>query len=71
VDANKIVADMRRRLVKHRGHFRALCEEPDIDYSWLSKFANGKITNPTIGKLEALDAALEKVDGLDKQAQTG
>lgn len=63
MDANKIVADMRGRLVKHRGHFRALCKEPDIDYSWLSKFANGKINNPTIGKLEALDAAMNKYSG--------
>lgn len=47
------------RVVAHRGEFRALAEEADVSLSWLSKFANGKIPNPTFESLRKVSAALD------------
>lgn len=47
------------RVIAHRGEFRALAEEADVSLSWLSKFANNKIPNPTLESLRKVSAALD------------
>lgn len=41
-----------------------LADEAGVSLSWLSKFVNGKIPNPTIKSLNNVAAALDKRDGL-------
>lgn len=45
---------LRERLNSHKGEWRVIAEESGLGYSWLSKFADGRITNPTTDKLETL-----------------
>jgi len=59
-DATEQIYD---RLKSCKGKYREIADfEPDLDYSWLSKFANRKITNPTVGSLETLERALDSFD---------
>lgn len=63
MNAEELVSGFRERLVRFRGQYRQFCNETGVDYSWLSKFANGKIPNPTVQSLEDLGKALEQWEG--------
>lgn len=41
-----------------RGTWPKVCEETGLDYSWLTKFAQGKIPKPGFDKIETLRAYL-------------
>lgn len=43
-----------------RGSWAAIARESGISYSWIAKFANGKITNPGIKRIEDLMAHLTR-----------
>ena len=53
---------MRTRLERHRGQFAEIARKHRISYSWLTKFAQGKLENPTLRNLNALSTALKKLD---------
>ena len=52
----------RGRLQARRGQYRRICELGDLDYSWLSKFANGVISDPGVNRLFRLQQALDALD---------
>jgi hypothetical protein len=40
---------------KRFGRYRYVAAESGVSYEWLTKFANGKIPNPTIENVHKLD----------------
>lgn len=42
------------RLQAAKGQWPKICEETGLDYSWLTKFAQGQIKNPSARKIEQL-----------------
>jgi hypothetical protein len=69
MDAQQIIDELRDRLVRFRGRYVDMAaDDPDLDYSWLSKFANGRLQNPTIRRLEALDRVLCRYESSDRAA---
>ena len=60
MNAQQIVSELRNRLRNHRGHYSQMCKCTGLDLSWLSKFANSRIENPTIKQLEKLDRELTR-----------
>lgn len=46
-------------LKDRRGDWRAISLAADVSYSWLSKFANGHITNPGYATLSRLYKVLQ------------
>lgn len=49
-----LAEDVRRLLHLHRGDYLAIAVAANVSYSWLTKFARGKITNPGYAKLRRL-----------------
>lgn len=47
-------------LESQRGDWQAIASASGVSYSWLSKFANGRIPNPGFATLTALHAELVK-----------
>ena len=45
---------IRDRLNACKGTWPKVCEETGLDYSWLTKFAQGKIPNPGYAKISTL-----------------
>ena len=45
-----------RDLAKEHGKYRILSEKSGVSYEWLTKFANGKITNPTVINVAKLES---------------
>lgn len=54
--------ELRSRLIAQRGKFRQIRNASGLTDSWLSKFANAAIQNPTISKLDRLAKALDDID---------
>lgn len=50
--------EVRRLINLHRGQWRAIEAATGVSYSWLSKFARGKIQNPGYATLKRLHALL-------------
>ena len=49
---------VKRMLNEPKGGWRPIAQHCDVSYSWLSKLAQGVITNPTHSRLERLDEYL-------------
>jgi len=47
---------VRLQLINNRGNWPTICRATGIPYSWLTKFAQGKIKNPGIKRIESLDS---------------
>lgn len=54
-----LVSTVRTELAARKGDWPAMCKELDISYWWLIKFAQGRIDNPGVLKLEKLQAHFE------------
>ncbi len=52
--------EVRRLLDLHRGQWQAIASATGVSYSWLSKFARGKITNPGYATLSRLHEYLRE-----------
>lgn len=52
--------EVRRLLDLHRGQWQAIADTTNVSYSWLSKFARGKITNPGYATLNRLHEYLRE-----------
>ncbi len=50
---------VRELLHKRRGDWKAVADGSGVSYSWLSKFANGHITNPGYSTLRKLESFLK------------
>lgn len=44
-----------RRKVKDTGGYKRMAELSGVSESWLAKFANGKIPNPTVDSIDKLE----------------
>lgn len=51
-----VIDDLQRR----KGDWPAIAEKADVSYSWLTKFAQGKINNPGIRTVDRLKTILRK-----------
>jgi transcriptional regulator with XRE-family HTH domain len=54
--------ELRARLIAERGKYRQVCEASGLTTSWLSKFASGTISNPTVSNLDRLARALDALN---------
>jgi len=55
---NITVDSVRSALEGRRGEWRIICDQSGIDYSWLTKFGQGKIQHPGFDKMKKLIAFL-------------
>lgn len=56
------IAAARERLQKFQGQYVQIARRFDLSYSWVSKFAQGKLTNPTARNFSALQEALSTLE---------
>jgi len=59
---------LRERLAQRRGTLTRIAGDSGISYSWLMQFVHGKITNPTVGRVHQLRAALQKGESPEDRA---
>ncbi|MBK1725698.1 hypothetical protein [Halorhodospira neutriphila] len=59
------IEDIRAELQRRRGTWVRLSEETGIGYHWLTKFAQGRISNPGYQKVAELKARLLDEGGAD------
>jgi hypothetical protein len=50
------VQALRKELADRRGIWREICAATGLSYWWLTKFAQGRIGEPGLSKIEALQA---------------
>ena len=62
MDAEKIISDLRERLLKVRGQYGFVARRSGLSVSWLSKFATGTKDDPKLKTLAALDSALVEIE---------
>ena len=60
MNVRELTRDLEIRAKSQRGNYRRISDSYGIDYSWLVKFANGKMPNPTVDNLHALQVALDR-----------
>jgi transcriptional regulator with XRE-family HTH domain len=48
------VEQIRNELIARKGRWPDVCKATGVGYSWLTKFAQGKIPNPGISRLQVL-----------------
>jgi transcriptional regulator with XRE-family HTH domain len=53
------VLSLRTELQRRRGDWPALCQATGLSYSWLTKFAQGRIREPGLSKIERLREYVE------------
>jgi len=53
MDILKITEHVRSQVVAY-GKYSVIADESGVTYSWLTKFADGRITNPTIANIHKL-----------------
>jgi len=49
-----IYSFVQKRLQESKGSWRSVCSDTGLDYSWLTKLAQGKIPNPSVHKIQTL-----------------
>ncbi|CAN7399415.1 hypothetical protein [Paraburkholderia terricola] len=54
-----LVTTLRSELNARKGDWPAVCRQTNLSYWWMTKFAQGRIENPGIRKLETLQAHFE------------
>lgn len=52
--AEKLLAYVVRELQARKGEWPRIASETDLDYSWLTKLAQGRIPDPGVNKVERL-----------------
>jgi len=48
------------RLQESKGSWRSVCIDTGLDYSWLTKLAQGRIPNPSVHKIQTLHDYFKK-----------
>ena len=60
MDASTLLQTTVERLRRHEGKYAQICRQtPGITYSWLTKLAQGAITDPKVTSLQQLIEALD------------
>lgn len=59
---NQTIETIRENLNSFRGAWPTVCSETGLDYSWLTKFAQGKIPNPGFIKIQALNDYFTEIE---------
>lgn len=57
------ITEIRDALNARKGTWPKVCEDTKIDYSWLSKFAQGRIPKPGYQFVATLDKYLSETQG--------
>lgn len=52
---------LRERLNQHKGLWAAIAREGEFDYSWVLRFADGRICEPRMGRLTKLAEILDRL----------
>lgn len=52
--SEKLLTYVQRELQTKKGSWPTIAEKTGLDYSWLTKFAQGKIKDPGIQKIQRL-----------------
>ncbi len=60
IESEIIINNLKAELIKIRGNRRVFCDKTGIGYDWVSKFANGHISDPGIRTIERLQNALDR-----------
>jgi len=55
-----LINEARAALDARRGEWPAMCAETGLSYWWVTKFAQGRIAEPGVSKIERLQAYFEK-----------
>ncbi|WP_454872549.1 hypothetical protein [Paraburkholderia xenovorans] len=64
-----IITAIRTELLARKGNWRKICSDTNLSYWWLTKFAQGRISNPGTVNLEILKTYLEKEGGIVRKAE--
>lgn len=56
----KIYSFVQDKLKESKGNWRVVCENTGLDYSWLTKLAQGRIPNPSVHKIQTLHDYFKK-----------
>lgn len=57
-----LVEETRSRLHVFHGQYPSISRDAGLSYSWLTKFAQGHVRNPTMRNLETLIVALDRLE---------
>jgi len=49
-----IYSFVQNSLKSSKGNWRVVCADTGLDYSWLTKLAQGRIPNPSVHKIQTL-----------------
>jgi hypothetical protein len=55
-----IITSIRAELLARKGTWRDICNDTHLSYWWLTKFAQGRISNPGATNLEVLKIYFEQ-----------
>jgi hypothetical protein len=65
MDADTLLRNTVERLLRHKGSYAEIARQNEqIGHSWLTKLAQGQITNPTVQSLQQLIEALNAFEGI-------
>lgn len=65
------IAEIRAQLITHKGDWPAICRETGLNYHWITKFAQGRIADPSSTKIGRLSARLSILDAAPAQQGQG
>jgi hypothetical protein len=57
-----------RQKAKQFGRYRFVSDQSGVGYEWLTKFASGKIENPRVDNIAALEKFFKEHSSSDKAA---
>lgn len=59
---SSLVEQTRASLTRYHGRYPEIGRKAKLSYSWVTKFAQGRVPNPTIRNIEALRKTLAELD---------
>ena len=65
MDANLELEEVVSLLNQHKGKWARVCRETGLDYSWITKLAQGRIRDPGYKKIVVLKCHLMLLDSKD------
>jgi len=64
-----LITSIRAELLARKGSWRKICSDTNLSYWWLTKFAQGRISNPGTVNLEILRIYLEKEESILRKTE--